>query len=148
MSTTPKEPDIFRPLVEHFPDVLKAEADGWREFTEALGVTRQCETHDEDNPCNIKACLQLRAFRKYITAHKRAHAARRWHKRGKKKAALDYFKRLEIAFAPERFDHGGVRLAKKIAAMRAEAERDYQLLGLFNHYQEYLQGKGPKPEVY
>ncbi len=144
----PTELDIFRPLIEHCPAELKAEADGWREFTESLGVSRECETHDDDNPCTIKGCLQLRAFRRYINAHMTARAKRLWHKREKKKAALEYFKKLELAFAPERFDHGDVRRKAKIAAVRKEADRDYQLLGLFNHYQEYLEGKGPKPEVY
>lgn len=140
---TPTGADIFRPLIEHYPDTLKAEADTWKDFISALGVTPECEMHGDESNCTIKECAQLRAFRKYVKAHADAHSCRQWHKRHKRLAAKDYLARLYVA-ARKNNPHRD----RDLARIGKESERDYQLAGLYERALTFLNGKGPEPEVY
>jgi len=128
--------DPFKPLVELAPELFASEGALWHEFMEALGVTRLCETHSTETKCPEAGCKALLAFRAYIGAHKQCEGWRRWRNRAIKAELRAYLKKLAQA-----------KGAAAVAALRKEADRDYALLGLFNRYEEYLGGKGPKPEV-
>jgi len=88
-----KELDPFLPLRELNVELFTLEGQQWQEFVDSLGIPRQCEMHDEGNPCNIRGCLQLRAFRRYIRTHKQCEGWRRWQAREQKRILAERAKK-------------------------------------------------------